>query len=101
MSSLLFLSWISRKNIAQMRKNLGKLRGSFAAAKRPLAEAKVLTEVKVPHAAVRPRRKVSLALGSPPQRSSASPRRSHCSQHGNVVFLFRFFFFPLFRRLVY
>ena len=34
------------------------------------------------------------------QRSSASPRRSHYSQHGNVVLLFRFVF-PLFRRLVY
>ena len=36
--------------------------------------------------------KVGPALGS--------PWRSHCSQHGNVVFLFRFVF-PLFRRLVY
>ena len=32
--------------------------------------------------------------------ASGSPRRSHCSQHGNVVFLFHFVF-PLFQRLVY
>ena len=55
-------------------------------------KAKVLAAVKDPHVAARPRGKVCPASGS--------PRRSHYSQHGNVVFLFRFVF-PLFRRLVY
>ena len=53
---------------------------------------KVLAAAKDPHAAARPRGKVGPASGSPQQ--------SHCSKHGNVVFLFRFVF-PLFRRLVY
>ena len=64
-------------------------------AKRPLAAAKVLAMAKVlvaakdPHAAAR---KVGPA--------SSSPCRSHCSHHGNVVFLFHFVFL-LFRRLVH
>ena len=59
-------------------------------AKRPLAAekvleaAKVLTTAKDPHAAARQRGKVGPASGS--------PRRSHCSQHGNVVFCFVLFF---------
>ena len=72
--------------------NFGQCRGSFIAAKRPLAAAKVLVAAKDPHAAARSRRRIF--------PSSGSPRRSPCSQHGNVVFLFRFVF-PLFRRLVY
>ena len=72
--------------------NLGKSSGSYAAAKVPLAAMKVLTAAKDHHAAARPRGKVGSTL--------SSPQRSHCSQHGNVVFLFRFVF-PLFRRLVY
>ena len=59
--------------------NSGQCQGSFAAAKDP-------------HAVARPRRRIFPSLGS--------PQRSHCSQHGNVVFLFHFVF-PLFRRLVY
>ena len=85
MSFLLFLvgfleKWTKREKSRQ-------LRGSFATAKRSLATAKVLSTAKDPHTAMRLRGKVGLASGS--------PRRSHCSQHGNIVFLFRFVF-PLF-----
>ena len=66
--------------------NSGQCQGSFAPAKKPLLVA------KDPHAAARPRRRIF--------PSSGSPRRSHSSQQGNVVFLFHFVF-PLFRRLVY
>ena len=52
----------------------GQYQGSFAA-------------TKDPHATGRLRRRIF--------PSSGSPRRSHCSQHENVVFLFRFVF-PLF-----
>ena len=58
--------------------NSGQCRGSFAAAKRPLATA------KDPYAAARLRRRIF--------PSSSSPRRSHCSQHENVVFCFVLFF---------
>ena len=53
------------------REKSGQLRGSFVAAKRPLAAAKVLATVKVlaaakdPHTVARPRGKVGSALGSP------------------------------------
>ena len=47
------------------REKSGQLRGSFAAAKRPLVAAKVLAATKDPHAAVRPRGKVGPASGSP------------------------------------
>ena len=72
--------------------NSGQCLGSFAMTKRPLTAAKVLTAAKDPHAVARPRKRIFL--------SSGSPRRSHCSLHGNVVFLFRFVF-PLFQRLIY
>ena len=68
------------------REKYGQLRGSFAAAKRPLAT------VKDSHATARPRGKVGPASGS--------PQRSHYSMHGNVMFLFRFVF-SLFQRLVH
>ena len=66
------------------RENSGQLRGSFATAKRSLVGTKVLAAARDPLAAARPRAKVG--------PTSDSPRRSHCSQHENVVFLFRFFF---------
>ena len=65
----------------------------FAAVKRPFAAAKrPFVAEKDPHAAAR------LRLKDGP--TSGSLRRSRCSQHGNVVFLFRFVFL-LFQRLVY
>ena len=45
----------------------------------------------------------AIVKGPSQRRRDPSPhqrRRSHCSQHGHVVFLFRFVF-PLFRKLVY
>ena len=83
MSFLLFLVGFLEK--WTKREKYGQLRGSVAA-------TKVLAAAKDPNAVVRTRGKVGPASGS--------PWRSHCSQHGNVVFLFRFVF-PLFRRLVH
>ena len=80
------------------REKSGQLRGSFAAAKRPLVSEKVLAAAKDPS----PRQRTPCHGEAEREvgQASSSPRRSHCSQHGNVVFLFRFIF-PLFRRLVY
>ena len=60
MSFLLFLVGFLEK--WTKREKSGQLRGSFAAAKRPLAA------VKDPHAAARPRGKVGQASGLPWQR---------------------------------
>ena len=64
--------------------NSRQCRGSVAVAKKPLATAKVLVMPKDPHATARLRRKIFPSLGL--------LRRNHYSQHGNVVFLFRFVF---------
>ena len=55
--------WISGK-MDKMIKNMGKLSGSFAAAKTPLVVA------KDSHTAARPRGDVGPALGSPRRRAS-------------------------------
>ena len=88
MNFLLFLVGFLEK--WTKREKSGQLRGSFEMVKRPLAAAKVLAAERDSHAATRMRGKVG--------PTSGSLRRS--SQHGNVVFLFRFVFL-LFRRLVY
>ena len=80
------VNWIVRKRVENGK--IWDFRGSFVVAKRPLAATKrPLAATKDPHAAARLRGKVGPASG-------------YCSQHRNVVFLFRFVF-PLFRRLVY
>ena len=59
-------------------KNLGNCWGSFATANGPLAAAKSFAAVKQAE-----------KRNFPP---SGSQWRSHCSQHGNAVFLFHFVF---------
>ena len=85
MSFLLFLVGFMEK--LTKRENFGQLRGSFAAAKRPLTAAKVLAAAKDPHSATRLRRKIGPASGL--------LRRNHYSQHEKCCVLVLFYYFVI------